>query len=110
MSHHPPVVRKLGRGSRRGRRLVAAWAQRLRSREVALRRGGAMAWHSTNQREELLICLSGRATLEWRKDGQAPVPARVRLTAGQTLFLSAGTPHRVVNAGTGVLRYLYVTG
>ncbi|MBI4355377.1 MAG: cupin domain-containing protein [Candidatus Omnitrophica bacterium] len=108
-SRRPLVGSSLGR-ARRSHRVIPAWAARLRSREILLSSGGAMAWHSTREREELLVCLAGCAVLEWRRGPGAATPVRVRLRAGQTAFVGAGIRHRVVNAGAGPLRYLYVTG
>jgi len=69
-----------------------------------------MPWHSTQQREELLVCLAGRAAVEVGGAANGHRPTRLRLRAGQALFLAAGVRHRILNDGRGPLRYLYVTG
>ena len=67
-----------------------------------------MAWHSTGNREELLVGLAGRATVEV---ACAPREVwRVRFSAQACVWLPAATRHRVVNRGPGPARYLYVTG
>ena len=67
-----------------------------------------MGWHSTRNREELLIALAGSVRIETRR-GRAS--RRVGLRAGQCAFVPRATEHRLVNASRRVTaRYLYVTG
>ena len=71
-----------------------------------LRPGGVMEWHSTQRREELLIILAGRVALEIQTSS---APHRIVLRAGQSAFLATKTLHRVVNRGSAIARYVYVT-
>ena len=74
---------------------------------MALRPREVMAWHTTGNREELLIVLAGRLRLE----AQWPRRLTKRVVhAGECLFVPQGLPHRVVNAFSTTVRYLYVTG
>ena len=79
----------------------------LRAGVVRLRPGGIMDWHSTQQREELLIAMAGRVVLETHA-----VSGRKRcvtLRVGQCAFLPRRTKHRVINRSTAAARYIYVT-
>ena len=62
-----------------------------------------MDWHSTKEREELLVMLEGRVQLELQT-------SRMSLRAGQCAWLPPRTLHRVVNRSTTPARYVYVTG
>ena len=65
-----------------------------------------MAWHSTHDREELIIVLRGRLSLEL-------LPARRRARAlrpGQCAFIPTQTMHRLINASRSAACYVYVTG
>ena len=88
-------------------RLVPQAARGLRARSVELGPGQVMEWHSTHDREELLIALKGRVRLEvWM------TPRRTRrrqLAAGQCAFLPRKTRHRVVNGSKMLAHYVYVT-
>ena len=91
----------------RAGRLVPKRRRGLRARSVALRPGKSVAWHSTKEREELLIALSGHVDVEARADRGT---RRTRLKAGRCLWLARRTLHRVVNRSSETARYLYVTG
>ncbi len=66
-----------------------------------------MDWHSTRSREELLIALAGRVSLEVHVASR--VTRQIPLRAGQCAFLPAKTLHRVVNRSQTDAHYLYVT-
>lgn len=66
-----------------------------------------MPWHSTHDREELLLVLAGRVRLE-TQTGRGIIRARP-VRSGQYVFLPSQTLHQVVNASRGASRYLYVT-
>ena len=87
-------------------RLVPLSAKGLRAGAVRLLPRGAMDWHSTKHREELLISLAGCVSLEVQTSSAL---RRVSLRAGQSAFLPMNTRHRVVNRGSAVARYVYVT-
>ena len=92
----------------RAGRLVPKRPRGLRARSVRLAPGGIMDWHSTREREELLIVLSGTMRVQVaRANGTT---AGIRLRQGQTLFLPKATRHRVMNRTRATTDYIYVTG
>ena len=66
-----------------------------------------MDWHSTRSREELIIALAGRVSLEVQST--ARIGHRIPLRTGQCVFLPTQTLHRVVNRSRAKAQYLYVT-
>ena len=66
-----------------------------------------MDWHSTREREELLVMLEGRVQLELRLSRRT---SQVPLRAGECAWLPPHTLHRVVNRSAVPARYVYVTG
>jgi mannose-6-phosphate isomerase-like protein (cupin superfamily) len=80
---------------------------RLRSRAMHVAPGGAIEWHSTDEREELLLVLSGTLSLEI----ETPQRRRAlrRLAAGAALYLPSRVRHRVRNRSRRRLVYVYVT-
>lgn len=89
-------------------RLTPAKHRGLRARAVSLPPGGVMPWHSTRQREELLLVLQAAVCVDLVRPGQRIRAQQVQ--AGQSLWLPAQTIHRVVNTGHRRARYVYVTG
>jgi mannose-6-phosphate isomerase-like protein (cupin superfamily) len=67
-----------------------------------------MPWHSTEDREELLIALAGRVHIEAEPSNGCS--ARIILKAGECAWLPSRTPHTVHNRSRNTARYLYVTG
>lgn len=67
-----------------------------------------MAWHSTGDREELLIILTGRLRVE--AASSATRIRRLSVGGGEAVFLPKRTPHAVVNASNARATYLYITG
>ena len=65
-----------------------------------------MPWHSTHEREELLIVVQGGVIAEVRR-GRVQ---RLALRAGDTLFLPRRTEHQVHNPGRRPAGYVYITG
>jgi len=95
------------RSYRRAGRLVPRRSHGLRAGSVVLKPRQAMDWHSTKDREELLIILAGGVSLEVQTLRRR---RRARsLSAGQCAFIPAETTHRVVNRSRTIARYLYVT-
>lgn len=80
----------------------------LRAGSVALKPGAAMPWHSTKDREELIIILAGQVQLEVERAQSRR--GRTVLRAGQCALLPRHMPHTVVNRSARTARYLYVTG
>ena len=109
--------------AKRAKPLTAGWVRRrftrpgklvppdtahLKSRAMRLRSGGAVDWHTTGLREELLLAVDGRVEVELLV---APDKIRrVTLEAGQSLFLPSQLTHRVINRSTRIAGYVYVTG
>ena len=89
-------------------RLLPRRPRGLRVGSVMLKPGGLMPWHSTKNREELLIVFAGSVRLELI--GRSGAKRRIALPAGQCAWLARGTEHALVNDGTRIARYLYVTG
>ena len=92
---------------RRPGRLVPKRSRGLRAGSVALKPGAVMPWHSTNDREELIVVLAGRIQLDAERLRRR---LRTVLQAGQCALLPSRTRHAVVNRSTRTARYLYVTG
>jgi mannose-6-phosphate isomerase-like protein (cupin superfamily) len=90
----------------RSGRLLPSTARRLRSRAMILKPGNAVAWHSTRQREELLLGVAGSVRIDYG----AGRPRSLTMAAGQCVFIPPGTPHRVVNASSTAAQYIYVVG
>lgn len=87
--------------------VVPKRATGMRARVVLLSPGEAVAWHSTQAREELLLILRGSVRLEVQT-----VRRRVRrrqLRVGQCAFVPAHVLHRTVNRSSQPIWYLYVT-
>ena len=66
-----------------------------------------MDWHSTAEREELLVVFAGRVAVDIRSaDGRIRTFA---LYAGRCMILPPQTRHRVLNRSRASARYVYVT-
>ena len=90
---------------RRPGRLTPPQATGVRASAVRLSAGSVMDWHSTKEREELLVMLEGRVRLELCSQRQRSLSLR----AGQCAWLPSQTLHRVVNRSAVSARYVYVT-
>ena len=75
---------------------------------MILKPHAAIAWHSTRQREELLMPLTG--TLRLEREAQGTRRSVLTLAPGVCLFIPQATRHRVVNPSRRTVRYLYLTG
>ena len=73
----------------------------MHSGHVLLKPGEAMHRHSTEDNEELLVFLAGRARVVL---GSEPV----EMAAGEVLYIPPHTEHEVHNDGTEVVRYVFV--
>lgn len=93
---------------RRAGRLVPKRRRGLRAGSVILRPGAVMPWHSTKEREELVIVLAGRILIE-AEDVRGTCHPTI-LSEGRCALLPPGTSHTVNNHSRGTARYLYVTG
>lgn len=93
-------------------KLVPPSARHLKARVIRLMPGGAMDWHTTGDREELLFAMAGRVILEVEPQGSSRRRAvrSVAVSSGQCVFLPQQVVHRVVNRSSSTARYVYVTG
>ena len=87
--------------------LTPPQAKGLRAGAVVLKPGDMMDWHSTRQREELIVVVEGRIALELQSTARRR--RTVSLLAGRCAFLPSRVLHRVVNRSKAPARYLYVT-
>jgi quercetin dioxygenase-like cupin family protein len=74
----------------------------MRSGLVVLAPGADCGWHSTDDYEELVICLEGNG--EVRSEGSATRP----VAAGQFAYNPPRTRHCIYNTGATTMRYVYV--
>jgi quercetin dioxygenase-like cupin family protein len=74
----------------------------MRSGLMVLQPGQDCGWHSTENYEEMIICLAGAGEVA---SGDGP---RRALAAGQYAYNPPQTRHNVFNTGTEVMRYIYV--
>ena len=65
-----------------------------------------MPWHTTDDREELIVVLTGRIQIDAERSQDR---LRTVLQAGQCALLPSRTRHAVVNRSTRIARYVYVT-
>jgi len=75
---------------------------RMRSGLVTLEPGKDCGWHSTDNYEELIICLAGAGEIETEGTGRRPI------AAGQYAYNPPDLRHNVFNTGTALMRYIYV--
>ena len=80
---------------------------RLRSRAMHVAPGEMVEWHSTDEREELLLVVSGTLLL----DVETPAHRRAarEVQAGGAVYLPSHVRHRVRNQSRRRLVYVYVT-
>lgn len=97
-----PFVRELPAGPEYARLLAPPDSAGLRSGLVTLRPGEDCGWHSTEDHEEMIICLAGAGELRTSPRG------RRALAAGQYAYNPPHTRHCVFNTGQENLRYIYV--
>ncbi len=88
-------------------KLIPSNARRLKGRSIRLAPGGSVEWHSTRDREEIILVFRGSVSLETRDH-----PDRTRsiaLSSGRAAFVSPHVWHRVVNRSRRQAHYIYVT-
>ena len=76
-------------------------SRRIRARVVELQPGEEVGEHSTHENEEVIVVLSGQASVE-SESGAATV------CKGQAAFIPQGERHNVKNEGSEPVRYIYV--
>ena len=103
-----PALRMHAASYRVPGRLVPKRKRGLRAGSVILRPGAMMPWHSTKEREEMLIALAGRVLIE-AEDARGRLRQAI-LSEGCCALLPPHTSHAVSNRSRRTARYLYVTG
>ncbi|MBI4706440.1 MAG: cupin domain-containing protein [Candidatus Omnitrophica bacterium] len=95
---------KLLKGNKRFKRLLgdAKNRQGLRSGLVVLKPGELVGEHSTENKEEILIVLSGCGYFYYGKK-------TIILKENTFLYVPERTTHNVKNAGQKPLKYVYIT-
>ena len=88
-------------------KLFPRTAKRLRGRSVRLPPQGVMDWHSTGEREELVMALRGRLRIDYTTPSGRT--ASVRMITGQCAFIPSRVRHCVINLAKQPSHYLYVT-
>lgn len=98
----PLVVKFSGEG--KYQRLLAGSPQTkgLKSGFVNLRPGEEIGIHSTEDREEAIIILNGKAVVYYENDNQLEVEAN------SVVYMPPNTKHNVKNAGQDLLSYIFV--
>jgi quercetin dioxygenase-like cupin family protein len=99
---HEGFVRSLPNTPEPARLLSKDDAVGMRSGLMILQPGQDCGWHSTDNYEELIICLAGAGELA---SEESP---RHALAAGQYAYNPPRSRHNVFNTGAEVMRYIYV--
>lgn len=73
----------------------------LKGGRVKLKPGEEIGWHTTDQREELIIPVKGKATVKIKEEN-------IKLGPGQTYYVPEGIKHNVTNQENKELEYIYV--
>jgi len=97
-----PFIRELPVGGGYVRLLEEGQSVVMRSGLVTLQPGENCGWHSTEDYEELIICLAGAGEVETDSGG------RRLIRANHYAYNPPHTRHNVYNTGTEPLRYIYV--
>jgi len=86
------------------KRLLASGEQtrKMKAGLVVLAPGEEIGEHSTQDKEEALIILSGQAEISC-----APSPARA-VPPNSLVYIPAQTKHNVKNIGSQILRYVFI--
>lgn len=74
----------------------------MRSGLVTLEPGESCGWHSTDDYEELILCLAGAGEVQTGGGGRRPI------SAYHYAYNPPRTRHNVFNTGTEPMRYVYV--
>lgn len=77
-------------------------AKKMKSEMIVLHSGEEVGAHNTNEKEELIVVLEGKATVEI--DGQ--VFSEVK--SGSVTYIPSRTLHNVKNSADSKLRYIYI--
>ena len=93
------------KSSRKFKRLLGGRVKtrNLRCGLVTLKPGESVGEHSTDNKEEVLIILQGRARVSYAKH------KFFKLKEHSLVYFSPRTAHNVENIGTEKLKYLYLT-
>ncbi|MGB2601493.1 MAG: cupin domain-containing protein [Candidatus Omnitrophota bacterium] len=74
----------------------------MKSGSVTLKAGESVGEHSTDEKEEAIVVLQGKAEISC--DQKDPITAE----KGTLVYIPPNTKHDVKNAGEDALRYIYV--
>jgi quercetin dioxygenase-like cupin family protein len=77
-------------------------ANKIRSGMIVLQRGEEVGAHNTNEKEELIVVLEGKATVEIV--GQVFLEVK----SGSVAYIPSRTLHNVINNADSKLRYIYI--
>lgn len=76
-------------------------SRNLKAKKIILAPGEEIGAHVTDNREEVVVVISGEATLALGRK-------RITLGAGEARFIPAETAHNIRNDGAATLEYVYV--
>jgi len=98
-----PLTVKFG-GEDKYQRLLAGAGQTcgLKSGFVNLKPGEEVGEHSTDDREEVIILLNGKAVVYYSEDNQ------INAQANSVIYMPPNTKHNVKNSGEVMLSYIFV--
>ena len=97
-----PFVRPLPGTQEYVRLLAKPESVSMHSGLVTLQPGEDCGWHSTENYEEMIVCLTGAGEVETEGGG------RRALTVGQYAYNPPHLRHCVFNTGTQAMRYIYI--
>ncbi|MGA3012962.1 MAG: cupin domain-containing protein [Bacteroidales bacterium] len=89
-------------GNKRNAILTNENARKMKSGMIHLQSGEDVGEHNTKEKEELIIVLEGRATIEI--DGQV----FSEVNSGSVVYIPTQTCHNVRNGSDAELRYIYI--
>jgi len=103
MENKKAVVIKLEKGNKYQRLLAGApQTAGMRSGHVNLMPGQDIGEHSTDNKEEAIIILKGKAQI--LSEQSDPISAE----SESLIYIPANTKHNIKNIGQGTLQYVYV--
>lgn len=77
-------------------------SKKLKSGFVVLKKGEEIGWHSTENKEEMVVVIKGKATLLINNSSH-------QIISGNVVYIPPNTGHNVKNNYTSDLKYIYIT-